>query len=127
VVAAVAVEEDARGEGAQHQGVEARGQAQFGVRGGQELPDPVEPEPVDLLGRHTAAHVRGGLQDYGRYSCADQPMRRGESGDPGPHDDDVRLVRVLKHVPLLRVARPVESSCPQQPPGIPEFGSRLGP
>jgi hypothetical protein len=54
-------------------------------------------------------------------------MRRSESGDPGSHDDYVRLVRGLKHVPLLDVERPVETSCPQQPSGIPEFGSRLGP
>jgi hypothetical protein len=54
-------------------------------------------------------------------------MRRRESGDSGPHDDDIRLVRGLKHVPLLEVARPLETSCPQQASGIPEFGSRLGP
>ena len=46
---------------------------------------------------------------------------------PAPTIDDVRLVRGLKHVPLLEVARPVETSCPQQAPGIPEFGSRVGP
>lgn len=55
-----------------------------------------------------------------------QTKCRGETGDPGPHHDDIGLKRGLKHVPLLEVARPVERSCPQPAPGIPEFGSRLG-
>jgi hypothetical protein len=38
-----------------------------------------------------------------------QPKRRGETGDPGSHHDDIRLKRGLKHVPLLEVARPVET------------------
>jgi hypothetical protein len=54
-------------------------------------------------------------------------VRGGESGDSGSHHDDVCLVRGLKHVPLLEVARPVETSCPQRASGIPEFGSRVGP
>jgi hypothetical protein len=95
------VHQDTRREGTQDELVEARGQPQFGIRRGQQLSDPVEPETVDLLGRHPAADVRGGLQDRGRYSCAGQPMGRRESGDTGPHDDDVRLVRGLKHVPSL--------------------------
>jgi hypothetical protein len=108
VVPSVAVQQDPRREGAQHERVEPRTEVQFGIRGGQQLSDPVEPEPVDLLRRHAAADAVGGFQDCGRYSCAGQPMRRRESGDPGSHHDDIRLVRGLKHVPLLGVARPVE-------------------
>ncbi|PSK43558.1 hypothetical protein B0E38_07815 [Streptomyces sp. 111WW2] len=114
MVAALAVQQDPGGEGQQRETVEPGGAAQFGIRRGQQLSDSVEPETVDLLGGHPAAHRMGGLQDRGRHSCAGQPLRRGESGDPGPHDDDVRLVRGLKHVPLLEVARPLETSCPQQ-------------
>lgn len=127
VVPSVAVQQDPGRERAQDEPVQARGGPQFGIRRGQQLPDSVEPEAVDLLRGHPAAHRVGGLQDHGGDSCAGQPSRRGESGDPGPHDDDVRLVRGLKHVPLLEVARTLETSFPQQAPGIREFCSRLGP
>lgn len=102
--AAVGVDEHAGGERPQGEPVQARGQPQLGIGRGEELSDAVETEAVDLLGRHTAAHVRGGLQDYGRYTCAVQPMGGRESGDSGSHDDDVRLIRGLKHVPLPEVA-----------------------
>ena len=54
-------------------------------------------------------------------------MGRGEAGDPGPDDDDVRMVRgLLSTCPSPRSARLVGRSCPRQAPGIPEFGPRLG-
>ncbi|BFO20873.1 hypothetical protein SHKM778_72610 [Streptomyces sp. KM77-8] len=127
MVPPVAVQQDAGRERAQDQPVEARVRPQFGIRRGQQPSDPVEPEAVDLLGGHPAAHLMGGLQNHRGDSCAGQSSCGGESGDPGPHDDDVRLVRGLKHVHLLEVARALETSCPQQAPGIPEFWSRLGP
>ncbi len=114
MVPPLAVQQDPGGERQQREAVEPGGAAQFGTGRGQQLSDSVEPETVDLLGGHPTAHRMGGLQDRGRHSCAGQPFRRGESGDPGPHDDDVRLVRGLKHVPLLEVARPLGTSCPQQ-------------
>ncbi len=107
VVPSVAVQQDPRREGAQHERVESRAQDRMGIRRGQQLSDPVEPEPVDLLRRHAAAHPGGGFQDRGGHSCAGQPVRRREPGHPGSHDDDIRLIRGLKHVPLLEVARQV--------------------
>lgn len=68
---------------------------QFGIRRGEQLTDPVEPEPVDLLRGHSPADVRGGLQDNGRYTGAGQLVGGRQSRDPRSHDDDIRLVRRL--------------------------------
>lgn len=75
----VGVDEDARCEGAQGQGPQARGAFELRVRGVEQLADPVEPEPVDGLGGHPPAGVVRGFQDGDRDSGGDQVLRCRES------------------------------------------------
>lgn len=76
---AVGVDQDPGREGAQGQGGEAGCPAEFRVRGVEQLPDPVQPEPVCRDGGHPAAGVAGGLQDGDRDPRCDQVVRGRES------------------------------------------------
>ncbi|GHH34369.1 hypothetical protein GCM10018773_06380 [Streptomyces candidus] len=51
--------------------------------------------------------MRGGFQDADRDTGADELVGRTESGDSGPHDDDVRMVCWVRHVPLPEVGAAV--------------------
>ncbi len=76
---AVRVDEHPRSEGPQDQAGQARGPVELRVRGVEQLPDPVQPESVDVLGGHPAAGIVGRLQNGDRDPCRDQVVCRRES------------------------------------------------
>lgn len=99
VAAALAVHEDPGIEGAQDEPVEPRCGAELRIRGVEERADPVEAEAVHLVGGHPAADAGAGLQDADTDPGAGQSVGRRQAGDPGPDDDDVRVVCRAEHVP----------------------------
>ncbi|CAM5618039.1 hypothetical protein SALBM135S_09739 [Streptomyces alboniger] len=93
-VPAVTVDQDAGGEGAQDERVETRRTAQFRVGGGA-TGRSCRAGSRRPSRRHPAADVRSGPPGQRSLPRCWSAVARPEPRGPGPHDDDVRMVRRL--------------------------------